>query len=112
MLNAIAHNSSGGKFTDVQTPYNLSEAFSQCLARLLSVAVQEWKVTFEKVNSAIKIVYAGNCLKSSDDGVGSITILFGNLYKKELRKVELDLLLSDVSSTLCADILEISYMYR
>ncbi|KAL5578721.1 hypothetical protein UlMin_011163, partial [Ulmus minor] len=112
VLNAIANNSSGGTFTDVRNEDNLSIAFSQCLAGLLTVPVQDLKMTFEPLNSTIiENVSAGNYRQSNNDG-GSVTVLLGDLYEKELRKVIVGLLLPAVSSTQDGtDVLIISYTY-
>lgn len=112
MLKAIADNSFGGTFSDVQNEDNLSIAFSQCLGGLLSVVVQDLKLTVTKLESTIEKVSAGDYPQSRDDTVGSVTISFGDLYIKELRKVIVDLLLPAVSSRMGADVLEINYTYR
>ncbi|KAL5578680.1 hypothetical protein UlMin_011122 [Ulmus minor] len=109
LLKSIADNSSGGTFKNVQDLNNLSEAFSQCLARLLTVEVQDLKMTFKHVDSTIENVCAGNHPQVRKN---FITVSFGNLHKKERQKVKVDLLLPDVRSTMCVDILRISYTYR
>ncbi|KAL5579148.1 hypothetical protein UlMin_011590 [Ulmus minor] len=43
VLMAIAHNSDGGTFSDVQNQDKLHIAFSECLAGLLTVAIQDLK---------------------------------------------------------------------
>ncbi|KAL5574772.1 hypothetical protein UlMin_016471, partial [Ulmus minor] len=111
VLKAIADNSCGGTFAVVQNEDNLSIAFSECLAGLLSVVVEDTKVTFTQVDSAIEKVSAGNYPQSRDNAVGSITVSFGNLYCKELCKVIVDLLLPAVSIRQGADVLEITYSY-
>ncbi|KAG5542279.1 hypothetical protein RHGRI_021969 [Rhododendron griersonianum] len=112
VLKAIADNSIGGTFSDVQNEDNLSIAFSQCLGGLLSVVVQDLKLTVTKLESTIEKVSAGDYPQSRDDTDGSVTISFGDLYIKELRKVIVDLLLPAVSSRMGADVLEINYTYR
>jgi len=111
VLTAVAKNSSGGTFSDVQNEKNLSIAFSQCLAGLLSVVAQDLKLTVTKQDSTIEKVSAGNYPQSKDDTAGSVTISFGDLYAKELRKVIVDLDLPAVSSRVGADVLEINYTY-
>ncbi|KAI8548792.1 hypothetical protein RHMOL_Rhmol07G0301500 [Rhododendron molle] len=111
VLKAIADNSFGGTFSDVQNEDNLSIAFSQCLGGLLSVVVQDLKLTVTKLESTIEKVSAGDYPQSRDDTDGSVTISFGDLYIKELRKVIVDLLLPAVSSRMGADVLEINYTY-
>ncbi|KAH7854561.1 hypothetical protein Vadar_015355 [Vaccinium darrowii] len=111
VLTAIADNSFGGTFSDVQNEDSLSIAFSQCLGGLLSVVVQDLKLTVKKIESTIDKVCAGNYPQSRDDTAGSVTISFGDLYIKEIRKVIVDLLLPAVSSRVGADVLEINYTY-
>ncbi|KAH7842541.1 hypothetical protein Vadar_006557 [Vaccinium darrowii] len=111
VLKAIADNSFGGTFSDVQNEDNLSIAFSQCLGGLLGVVVQDLKLTVTKKESTIEKVTAENYPQSRDDTAGSVTISFGNLYIKELHKVILDLDLPGVSSWVLADVLEINYTY-
>ncbi|KAL5565040.1 hypothetical protein UlMin_028204, partial [Ulmus minor] len=110
-LKAIADKSMGGTFSDVQNQDNLSIAFSQCLAGLLTVAVQDLKVTFTKVNSTIENVSAGNYPQSRDNSDDSVTVLFGDLYEQELRKVIVELLLPAVSRRKGTDVLRITYTY-
>ncbi|CAL5395109.1 unnamed protein product [Camellia sinensis] len=110
VLNAIANNSVGGTFSDVRNHDNLSIAFSQCLAGLLTVVVQELKLTVTRVESTIIKVSAGNYIQSKDDAAGSVTVSFGNLYLKEVRKVIVDLLLP-AASPAGSDVLEITYTY-
>ncbi|KAL5538365.1 hypothetical protein UlMin_046299 [Ulmus minor] len=109
VLRAIADNSNGGTFSDVQN--NLSIAFSQCLAGLLTVAVQDLKLTVTRVKdeSIIQKVSAGNYPQSMD--ASSVAISFGDLYHKEVRKVLVDLLLPAVSIQRDADVLHITYTY-
>ncbi|KAI8000461.1 E3 ubiquitin-protein ligase WAVH1 [Camellia lanceoleosa] len=67
VLNAIANHSMGGTFSHVSNQNNLSIAFSQCLAGLLTMAVQDLKLTVTKVESTIVKVSAGNYPQSRDD---------------------------------------------
>ncbi|KAI8011422.1 putative E3 ubiquitin-protein ligase WAVH2 [Camellia lanceoleosa] len=112
VLNAITNNSVGGTFSDVRNQDNLSISFSQCLAGLLTVVVQDLKLTVTRVESTIVKVSAGNYIQSKDDAAGSMTVSFGNLYIKEVRKVIVDLLLPAASSLAGSDVLEITYTYR
>ncbi|KAL7248030.1 hypothetical protein ACSBR2_002848 [Camellia fascicularis] len=109
VLNAIANNSVGGTFADVRNQDNLSIAFSQCLAGLLTVVVQDLKLTVTRVESTIVKVSAGNYPQSKDDA--AVTVSFGDLYIKEVRKVIVDLLLPAASSPAGSDVLEITYTY-
>ncbi|EEF42595.1 E3 ubiquitin-protein ligase WAV3 [Ricinus communis] len=113
VLKAIAHNSIGGTFSDVQDTNNLSKAFSQCLAGLLTVVVQDLKLTVTrcKDESTIEQVSAGSYPQFKDDDAGSVTVTFGDLYSKEVRTVIVDLLLPEVSKERGAEVLEITYLY-
>ncbi|KAL7265161.1 hypothetical protein ACSBR1_003008 [Camellia fascicularis] len=111
VLNAIVNNSMGGMFSDVRNQDNLSIAFSQCLAGLLTVVVQDLKLTVTRVESIIVKVSAGNYPQSKDDAAGSVTVSFGDLYIKEVRKVIVDLLLPAASSPAGSDVLEVTYTY-
>ncbi|XP_062114656.1 E3 ubiquitin-protein ligase WAV3-like [Humulus lupulus] len=115
VLKAIAENSTGGTFSDVQNQDNLSIAFSQCLAGLLTVVAQDLKLTVaksEENESTIEKVHAGNYPQTKDDEDGSVTVLFGDLYDKELRRVIVDLVLPTVDKRKGADILKIDYNYK
>ncbi|THG16418.1 hypothetical protein TEA_005861 [Camellia sinensis var. sinensis] len=111
VLNAIANHSMGGTFSHVSNQNNLGIAFSQCLAGLLTVVVQDLKLTVTKVESTIVKVSAGNYPQSKDDAAGSVTVSFGDLYNKEVRKVIVDLLLPAASKPASSNILNITYTY-
>lgn len=70
MLNAVARNSMGlgGTFAVVNDVDKLSMAFSQCLAGLLTVVVQDLTVTVARVEdeSTIQNVAAGNYPQTQD----------------------------------------------
>ena len=114
VLKAIADNSLGGTFSDVQNTDNLTKAFSMCLAGLLTVIVEDLTLTVTRIEdeSTIEQVSAGNYPQSRDNAAGSVTVTFGVLYSKEVRKVIVDLLLPAVDNERGADVLEISYSYR
>ncbi|KAF4397152.1 hypothetical protein G4B88_008998 [Cannabis sativa] len=103
----------GGTFSAVQNEDNLSIAFSQCLAGLLTVVVQDLKLTLTEVEteSSIENVSAGNYPQSKDIDAGSVTISFGDLYDKEIRKVLVHLLLPSIPKPRGADVLTIDYNY-
>ncbi|GMP50284.1 hypothetical protein CsSME_00016964 [Camellia sinensis var. sinensis] len=111
VLNAIANHSMGGTFSHVRNQDNFSIAFSQCLAGLLTVVVQDLKLTVTKVESTIVKVSAGNYPQSKDDAADSVTVSFGDLYNKEVRKVIVDLLLPAASSPAGSNVLNITYTY-
>lgn len=116
VLNAIARNSDGGTFSDVQKTADLSLAFASCLGGLLTVAVEDLRLTFApERKSIIKNVSAGDYLQSRDKGnaVNSpITVQFGNIYDKETRKVIVDLVLPEVPKNIPSKVLRVSYKYR
>ncbi|KAI8011124.1 putative E3 ubiquitin-protein ligase WAVH2 [Camellia lanceoleosa] len=111
VLNAIANNSVGGTFSDVRNQDNLSIAFSQCLAGLLTVVVQDLKLTVTRVESTIVKVSTENYIQSKDDAAGSVTVSFDDLYIKEVHKVVVDLLLPAASTPAGSDVLEITYTH-
>ncbi|KAL2943680.1 E3 ubiquitin-protein ligase WAV3 [Bienertia sinuspersici] len=120
VLNEISMKSMGGTFSiaDVQnkpTYSNLSAAFLQCLAGLLTVVVQDLKLIIKStVNSKIHKVSAGKYskLKNEDDDMDTKTVSFANLYCKEKRRVMVDLQLEPVDSEEVEDVLEITYSYK
>ena len=119
MLAAIADKNRKGTFSDVQKEKDLSSAFAKCLGGLLTVVVEELELTVKSVKSAkIVKVCAGNYTQVPDtnvpdpNGYNSVTVSFGNLYIKEVRKVIVKLLLPKVPKPLSADVLEISYKYK
>lgn len=114
MLKAIADNSRmGGTYSDVRMD-NLSLAFSQCLAGLLTVVAQNLTVIVTQIEdeSTIKQVSAGNYPQSMDDAAGSVIIEFGDIYIQEVRKVLVDLHLPAIKNNRGADIIEVSYTYK
>lgn len=114
VLNAVANKSMGGTFNEVNDIDGLSMAFSQSLAGLLTVVVQDLELTVARVEdeSMIQKVTAGSYRKTEDADAGSVTISFGYLYSKEVRKVIVDLLLPAIESERGAEILVITYSYN
>lgn len=116
VLQSIAKRSKGGTFStaDVENTEtsNLSIAFAQCLAGLLSVVVQDLTLTITKQKSQINEVFAGTYPQSRDDSEGSVTISFGNLYSKEVRSILVDLVLDEVNKPKGTDVLEFTYSYK
>ena len=106
----IAGNSKGGTFTDVRNEENLSIALSQCLAGLLTVVVHDLKLTVTQAESTIENISSGNFPQARDGS--SVTVSFGDLCNKEVRKVVVDLLLPAVSNRASVDVLDINYTYR
>ena len=77
------------------------------------MVVQDLNLTIKQVDDESKIeeVFAGNYPQTRNND-GSITISFGELYNREVRKVMVDLLLPAVESRKSPDVLEVSYTYR
>ncbi|EXC21002.1 Uncharacterized protein L484_001058 [Morus notabilis] len=113
VLEEIAMNSNGGTFSDLQNENNLFIAFSQCLAGLLTVVVQDLRVTIEQVDgeSIIKKVLAGNYPIKTENS--AVTISYGDLYGKEVRKGLVELLLPNMveSGPRAVDVLQITCSY-
>lgn len=112
MLNAIAKNSDGGTYSDVQNTTDLSVAFANCLGGLLTVAIQDLRLTISPVGkTTIESVTAGDYPQSRDNS-NAITIRFGTLYDKETRRVIVNLVLPEVTSETSSRVLRIGYLYR
>ncbi|KAK1404086.1 putative Inter-alpha-trypsin inhibitor heavy chain H3 [Heracleum sosnowskyi] len=113
VLNAIAKNGDGGTYSEVQNTTDLSVAFASCLGGLLTVAVQDLRLTVSAVqgNATIVSVIAGDYPQSKDN-TNAITIRFGTLYDKEIRRVIVNLLLPEVPDETPAKVLRIDYLYR
>ncbi|KAL5583518.1 hypothetical protein UlMin_015960, partial [Ulmus minor] len=95
-----------------ETKFNVTLEFSSNQTPGLDrrSAVQDLTVTITQENSKKIEVSAENCSQYKVN-IGSVIVWLGDLYEKELRSVIVDLLLPDVSSTRCTDILRISYTY-
>ncbi|KAL5722278.1 hypothetical protein ACHQM5_005816 [Ranunculus cassubicifolius] len=109
-LTGIA-KASGGVFSPVGVD-DLNSAFAQCLAGLLTVALEDLKliVTRNEDNSTIKKVNEGDYEKDNDGPI-SQTISFGNLYDKEVRRILVELHLNDDTGS-PIEILETYYTYK
>ncbi|EXB93788.1 hypothetical protein L484_010930 [Morus notabilis] len=85
-----------------------------CLAGLLTVAVQDLELTLKQgkdQESKIETVSAGNYEQSK--GADFVTISFGDLYNKEVRKIIVDLLLPAVKEEQTGvEIIKITHKYR
>ena len=71
--------------------------------------VQDLTVTVTPVEDE-STVAAGNYPQTQD--AGSVTVAFGDLYSKEVRKLIVDLLLPAIDTERGADILEVTYTYK
>ncbi|KAL5583462.1 hypothetical protein UlMin_015904, partial [Ulmus minor] len=96
-----------------ETKFNVTLEFSSNETPGLDLrsAVQDLKVTITQENSTkIEKVSAENYSRYKVK-IGTVIVWLGDLYEKDLRNVIVDVLLPDVSSTQCTDILRISYTY-
>jgi hypothetical protein len=113
----VAARSMGGTFSHVLESDigGLTMAFSQCLAGLLTVAVQDLELTVAPVRGESSIVrvtagsYPQEQVGNSPDG--SVTVKFGNLYSTEVRKVIVELDLPEIQSECSAEILDVTYSH-
>ncbi|CAM0948548.1 unnamed protein product [Alopecurus aequalis] len=114
-LGEVAANSMGGTFSFVplseDTDDGLTIAISQCLAGLLTVVVRDLELTVAAVRgeSMLLKVTAGSYPQRHDGG--SVTVRFGHLYSREVRKVIVDLGLPTISSERSAELLSVTYSY-
>lgn len=98
VLEGIARESKGGTFNYVDDTENMIEPFSQILGGLLSVVIQDLKLTVSPHpgDSTIENVQAGFYPQTKVHG--SVIVSFGDLFAREVRKVIVDVLLLDVPS--------------
>ncbi|CAL5323038.1 unnamed protein product [Camellia sinensis] len=108
VLHAIANNSKEGTYSYFGEQAYSSFAFSQCLAGLVTVVVQNLQLIVKQVDSTIVKVSAGDYKQTKDDDAGSVTISFGSLYIDEVRTVIVDLLLDAGDSS---SVLKYTYTY-
>ncbi|KAI3921536.1 hypothetical protein MKW98_013470 [Papaver atlanticum] len=113
LLLDIAKQSQGGMFAAVSKVENLTAAFSLSLAGLLNVAIEDLTLTITPSNDyKIKEVKAGiyhqQMVCEDDDPV---TITFGSLYDREIRKVLVKLALPEVTEQSGNDIFKFAYKY-
>ncbi|KAK1404089.1 putative Inter-alpha-trypsin inhibitor heavy chain H3 [Heracleum sosnowskyi] len=95
----------------VQNTTDLSVAFANCLGGLLTVTVQDLRLTISpEGNTTIESVSAGDYPQTTDNS-SAVTVRFGNLYDKETRRVIVDLVLPEVTSEISSRVLRTGYMY-
>ncbi|KAM0830027.1 hypothetical protein ACQ4PT_066494 [Festuca glaucescens] len=117
LLSLVAATSNGGTFSHVldKDTGGLTMVFSQCLAGLLTVAVQNLELTVAPVRgeSSIVRVTAGSYPQEQvgNGPAGSVTVRFGNLYSTEVRKVIVELDLPKIQSERSAEILDVTYSH-
>jgi len=110
VLNNVAKN--GGMFSAVSNLDNLSIAFSTCLAGLLSVAIDDLKLTIVPLMGSKFIeVNAGNYPQTKTTNADPVTIAFGSLYDRETRKVLFKLTLPKVDKRRGGDVFKVVYVY-
>ncbi|KAF7005636.1 hypothetical protein CFC21_020745 [Triticum aestivum] len=114
VLSTIAANSMGGTFSHVPDigGSGLTKAFSQCLAGLLTVAVQDLELTVAPAGdeSTIVKVTCGNYPQTRNGD--SLTVSFGHLYSREVRNVIVDLRFATVDSERSTEMLRVTYSYN
>ncbi|KAK3131385.1 hypothetical protein QOZ80_6AG0505720 [Eleusine coracana subsp. coracana] len=111
LLDAVARKSMGGTFNYVQDGVNLSGPFSQLLAGLLTVVVQDLKLTVTPTQdeAVIEKVDPGSYPQQK---VGeSVTVSFGDLYSREVRKVIVDLVLPGTDAEYDSPVMDVEYSY-
>jgi hypothetical protein len=98
VLHEIARKSKGGTFSFVDDGQSISEPLSQIVGGLLSIVVQDLKLTVSPLpgDSAIEKVNAGLHLQTRDANTGSVTVSFGDLFATEVRRIIVDVLLPTV----------------
>lgn len=134
VLKEIARGSNGGTFAvldskETESISDLSPVFFECLAKLLTVVVQDLKISLtplkENYASGTEVVVEGEIeliTKKGDakyhhqaesDETGSITVSLGNLYRQETCKVLVKLTLPAVKEELMnTRVLQLTYSYR
>ncbi|CAN6363010.1 unnamed protein product [Urochloa humidicola] len=121
LMDAIAKKSLGGVYNfvdDDNKPNILSETFSQILAGLVTIVVQDLELTVTPFmdEATIRKVDAGSyptTTSTATDGSSSVTIQFGTLYSAEERKVIVQLALRDHTSfrPYNADVAKVLYRF-
>ncbi|TVU25580.1 hypothetical protein EJB05_28082 [Eragrostis curvula] len=118
LLRDLAVN--GGTFNPVPEsgPTSMLAVFSQLMAGLLTVVVQDLYLILSKPTSLdadldkIVKVAPGDFNQEADGQSGTITVKFGDLFSGEVRKVLVDLLLLEATgSDYEADFLEVAVSY-
>lgn len=114
MLFAIAKNSKGGTFSDIEKENDLNTAFAMCLAGLLTVAVQGlvMNIAPKEGYTVIKSISAGDYDQSNFLKDGSKNVTFGVLYQRETRKVMVELVLPKVDSDISEEVVFVNVKSR
>ncbi|KAL5699961.1 hypothetical protein ACHQM5_025473 [Ranunculus cassubicifolius] len=111
VLGKIAKN--GGLFKHVLNLANLNVAFATCLAALLNVAIDDLTLTITPLSGSKFIeVNAGNYQRTGGTNAEPVTVSFGYLYDREIRKVLVKLNLPEVKGGKGSDVIQIEYKYR
>ncbi|CAL4983716.1 unnamed protein product [Urochloa decumbens] len=119
VMTAIAERSLDGVYNSVpdsDNPKELAVAFAPILGGLTTIVAQDMELTVTAIQgeATIKKVDAGTYrLRTSSDISSSVTISFGNLYSAEVRKVMVELALSDrtASQSYRASVAEVQYRF-
>jgi hypothetical protein len=115
VLGEIAMKSKGGTFNFVEDGESMSEPFSQILGGLLSIVVQDLKLTVYPKQGHSTIEKVNACLypqTSRDTKTGSITVSFGDLFAAEVRNITIDVLLPTVNTSRNVTVIIASCTYR
>ncbi|CAL4956892.1 unnamed protein product [Urochloa decumbens] len=98
VLGAIASKSQGGTFRYVRDDESLSAHFAKILAGLLSIVVQDLKLTLweQPGHSKIERVEAGSYPQTLVGDTCSVNVSFGDIFSDEVRKVIVHLILPAV----------------
>uniref|UniRef100_A0ACD5X153 Uncharacterized protein n=1 Tax=Avena sativa TaxID=4498 RepID=A0ACD5X153_AVESA len=114
VLHRVAAKSMGGTFSHFrkQDAGGLTMAFSQCLAGLLTVAVQNLELTVAAVRGESRIVkVTAGSYPQEQHKDESVTVRFGNLYSTEVRKVIVELHLPIIYRAGSTEILDVTYSH-
>ncbi|CAL4992112.1 unnamed protein product [Urochloa decumbens] len=119
VMTAIAERSLDGVYNSVpdsDNPKELAVAFAPILGGLTTIVAQDIELTVTAIQgeATIKKVDAGTYrLRTSSDISSSVTVSFGTLYSAEVRKVMVELALSDrtASQSYRASVAEVQYRF-
>lgn len=116
VLHEVANKSNGGTFSAViQDMDGQSLAFSRCLGKLLTVVVQDLRLTVESMEKecmlSINVITDGSHSQTQDTNHSLVTVSLGNLHSWEVRNITVSLLLPAIKSECSMEILKITYSY-
>uniref|UniRef100_A0A0D6QW45 RING-type domain-containing protein n=1 Tax=Araucaria cunninghamii TaxID=56994 RepID=A0A0D6QW45_ARACU len=105
---------SGGTFSFIQTESLVQEAFAQCIGGLLSVVVQDVRLTVSaaSLGTKLKTVHAGSYETSVADDGSQATVTLGDLYAEEDRDILVELQLPAVKSANPMNLISVNCSYK